>query len=826
MMNQLPPTANVRRRTVLGGMALGTAAVLTPALTVSAHGDEPVASGFAVQPTLSHLGQVELSWPETDHTSARWYTVHRSSGAVPQLNDDTKVATIGVYASGELGSVSTRRPPAYGDFSTVADTSYVYVVAVRAADMTVLAASDPVSISTAERIDDQQLPLVAYAYRTTAGDTVIQWRRAPSSVGTLEIAGGPAPHRNPSWNVLANTTEQSGTLTLRSGQSRRIKHLLLSADGETTRLPVLEQHRPPLLLSASLIERLRTQTSKAEETVAITLQRLLEDLDKPHTAWAYGAPLGPQRVTATKASHAALAWQLTQDPAYAQRAYDEFVVAAGEIYFGGADQPLFLGAISTRLALTYDWARNAWDEQQQHVARQLLNRIAAIWTATHFINDFRHTKASNWVGITRSGELLVRLALLGTSEYVDDIHRTTLVIDEINRHLQDGYGSSGYTQEGLAYFIYPMRELVPAALALRSLSLPFLEPELARHEWTNLGAHTQSMIPGGHRTQFGVDSGLSSSHQYAGEFASQTMALATPSLVPAAQWHYDHVTGTASTTQDYGTELGRELTILTYPDSDPVNPESVPSLQEAMLDDEKGAFFFRNRHEDADDVLVGVFNRNTVEAGWEAMETFGLPILGLAARWTVMGEKPGNPWRMSKPLKDGQPEPSTGEGITVASHRLPGQGGGYVELDASGNYEVLTAQRSMLVDMTERDDVHTVIALHDTFEDDNSHEWTWQLPIGPGVQPTMLQDEGGLRTFVYRRQGAWMKGWFIPEPNQQVWINPNQTRRMQAITTDRVASFRLVLALGRGAEIAAARSGHTITVAGASYDLDNLSAWR
>lgn len=589
-------------------------------------------------------------------------------------------------------------------------------------------------------------------------------------------------------------------------------------------LAVLPQDGPRLILTPRLLERLREEVTSPSSTVARTFELLLEDLDRPSPEWTYGRALGPERVLAVKASGLALTYQLTGDSSAAHEAYEHFLAAADQIYHGNADQPLFLGAFSTRLALAYDWARSAWTQEQGSTARRVLARIAAIWSATHFINDYRETKSSNWVGITRSGETMVRLALLGSADYVDDIDRTTLAVDELRRHLADGYGTSGYTQEGLAYFIYPMREIVPTALALRTAGIDALEAELTRHEWANLALHTQSSIPGGLRTQFGVDTGLSSSHQYAGEFVSQALALATPALAGAARWLYDDVSGVASQAQDFGTELGRELTLVSYPTEPAADPDTVAESAMALLDPVKGAFYFRDRYQDGDDMLIGTFNRNTVEAGWQAPESFGLPIIGLGGRWTVMGEKPSNAWRLSKPLVDGAPEPTTGRGRTLAARGLTGQGGGYVELDAAGNYEVTRAHRSLLVDLAPREATRAVIAVHDSFADDAAHDWLWQLPVGPGVRVRMAPDENGLRVFVFRRGDAWMKGWVLADTDQTVGVNTDKTDRLQIRATSTGTEFRVLLALGRGPEPVATRSGTLVGVAGAAYDLDRLGA--
>ncbi|MGA4670938.1 hypothetical protein ACPCG0_14250 [Propionibacteriaceae bacterium Y1923] len=763
--------------------------------------------------TLSHLGQVELTWPESIDPAARWYTVHRTAPKEPgsaALRPDLALARIGVLGLGTN--------PAFGDFGSAAHTLNTYIVVVRDAHDKVLATSAPVSITTAERIDEQRLPLVAWAYRDLEESVVVNWRLAPGATGTVTVNGG---------GRQQGRFTGSGSLRVNRGQSKKIDTVEVVAGQHTVTLPVLEPSSR-LLLSAARRQELRTELARAGSTAALTFARLRDDIARPAAQWTYGPAVGPQRIAAVKASHAALAWQLTDDAAMAQLAYDFFMEAGRLIYFGAADQPLYLGSFSTRLALAHDWAHDAWTPAQQESARQVLNRIAAIWTATHYINDVRETKSSNWVGITRSGEVLVRMALLRTPGYVDDLHRTALALDELNSHIADGYASNGYTQEGLAYFIYPMREITTAVAALRGAGNPVLEDELARHEWLNLCLRTQSSVTGGHRTQFGVDSGLSSSHQFAGEFMAQGLALATAGEAGVARWAYDHVSGKGSSIQDFGTELGRENTLLHYPfTATGQDPDSRPDTTRALLDDEVGAFFFRNRHQDADDVLVATFNRNTIERGWEAKETWGLPILGMGSRWTVMGERPGNPWRLSKPLVDGLAEPVTGRGRTIASRGFDGQGGGHVELDAGENYQVVTARRSMVIDMRPRGQVATVLAIRDEFSDTAAHEWTWQLPIGPGVTRQRLASESGLETFAYRREGGWLKGWVIPSAGQVLYINRGQVAGMvlQAANTT-ATTFRVLLALGRGTEPVATLSGTTITVAGQPYDLDNLATFQ
>src|SRR5699024_9855120 len=151
----------------------------------------------------------------------------------------------------------------------------------------------------------------------------------------------------------------------------------------------------------------------------------------------------------------------------------------------------------------------------------------AWWTTTHYINDVP-VKSSNWVGITRGGEAILRLALLGEPGYVDDTARFARVLDELVRHI-DCYGSGGYTQEGVAYFIYGMREVVPAVATLDIAGIDVAKAALDRHDWVSFIGHSQAFGLDGYRLFMGVDSGKSSSHQFAGEFVAEGLVLARES---------------------------------------------------------------------------------------------------------------------------------------------------------------------------------------------------------------------------------------------------------------------------------------------------------
>ncbi|MEE2522605.1 hypothetical protein V1639_17040 [Pseudarthrobacter sp. J75] len=241
------------------------------------------------------------------------------------------------------------------------------------------------------------------------------------------------------------------------------------------------------------------------------------------------------------------------------------------------------------------------------------------------------------------------------------------------------------------------------------------------------------------------------------------------------------------------------------------------------MDAKSGSSTFRNRLVDKDDVLLQLNNSNHKHTGWNGFETFGLSMMSHDTTWAGQpGKDQANAAKYSRVLIDGKTTQTQGQGTTLASNAYAGQGGGYVKYNGAANVGVATATREAAVDMKDRGDVDSLIAIRDTFGDAASHEWKWQLAPQAGVT---LQTEmvGTTLQFTVQNGDSWMRGWVL-----------NATD-VTASTANGVLSFArtgtgttidVVMTVGRSATLPSANvSGSQVSVAGTTVDLANLAGY-
>ncbi|MFC5804121.1 hypothetical protein [Streptomyces formicae] len=752
------------------------------------------------QPT----GEIELAWSFTGlgGTPAA-YEIHRSGDPDFTPSADTRIRTLKNFTAAE-------------DATTAPGTAYSYKVVALAADGTRLGATAPATATAAGVFEDQQRTDVLSA--TAVGkETRLAWRFTAGSTGDVTVyAGG---HRVGTYDVA------DGGVTLSSAQRKGATEFSVVLGGKV----------------AATASRGSLQHPRAEATryrLADARKAVRQNGSTPQKAWqqllervqagpsAYGGSVYGQNCV--WGSEAALAHQLTGDDAYAHKAFEGFVASERNLPYLTTTNLLESANCIVRLAQIYDWSYNAWTEQQRAQAHEAFQRMEAFFEAGHHPNiDRANDKASNWVAVIRGAELAMRLAIRGDGDFGMQERRIADLTDQLRRHLDGAYGDTGWDQEGLDYLSYGLTIAAPGIKASLDAGIGALEEPWNRPRFADLLMHSLSLREKTDRLQWGVGS------PQGGVAVSPLFFESTPKQqLPYWLWHFEHSMGVGGTTPMTASSQAL-ATILYWPVGvAPRDPDQGPaSVRRALLDDHGGAYQFRSRYQDEDDVLVGLTNRNDTHLGWNGYETFGLNLIANDATWARSTAKDlARRELLSKPLIDGRPErrsvagdDSLGQGETLESRAYEGQGGGFVSLDGHLNYEVAKARRDVVVDLRPVGGADSVIAVHDTFADAASHRYDWQLSPEAGVGITFGETENGTKTFLFTKGDSYLKGWVLAPDGAELSVDKGAFRTTRTGTE---ADFRIVLATGRGTPPTAAADGSTLTLGDTTYDLDNLAGHR
>ncbi|MEU9996148.1 hypothetical protein [Streptomyces sp. NPDC050848] len=761
---------------------------------------EPVdADGVAAanpQPT----GEIELAW-RFDGLAVARYEIHRSTDPGFTPSPATRIRTLPDITGAE-------------DATTVPGGTYTYKVVALAADGTPLGTTTPATATAVPVFEDQQRTDVLTATRT--GDGVrVAWRLAAGGTGPVTVYAG--------RQKVGTYDIADGGVTLAPGGYRENTTFSVVRNGRaiaTARLADL-QH-PRFGATEDKLAKVRRLIAKPGSPQEIWKQ-LLQRVGSDGAAYSYNFGEAEGRW----AAEAALAHQVTQDPAHARTAYTAFTRAEARLSLL-TGQALETGNATTYLAEAYDWAYNGWTEAQRADARRILQRLAAAFEVLHAPNIDLPDKASNWVSVVRGSELALWLAVRGDGGFDLGERRIPGLVDQMRRHLDGAYGDTGWDQEGLDYLSYGLTIGAPGVMGAADAGITALEDSWHRPHFANLIMHSLSSQTDSARLQWGVGSPT-------GGLAAAPLFFDT---VPEEQqaawlWHYEHTVGAYSPGRGYsGSQSGWAL--LNWPEHvEPRDPDHGPaSVRRALLDDHDGAYQFRSRYQDGDDVLVGVTNRNNAHIGWNGLETFGLTLIGHEATWARQPAKEyaTRPELFSKPLIDGRPEHrgntgdrSPGRGRTLASRSYDGQGGGFLSLDGSGNYEVSKARRDIAVDLRPVAGADSVVALHDSFSDTASHRYDWQLAPEAGTEITFGGTESGAKTFLFRKGDGYLKGWLLNPEGAELSVEKGA---FKVTRTGPEADFRVVLAFGEGTPPTATTDGTTLTLGNTTYDLANLKGHR
>lgn len=532
--------------------------------------------------------------------------------------------------------------------------------------------------------------------------------------------------------------------------------------------------------------------------------------DKPaDTNWNYAR--------AYMAREAAMLYQITGNPWYARVAYQLLHAISSDPDPDGRlpdrGYGLARATVGMGFALAYDWAASGWTPQQREEIKRKIFEALDAWITYNHTNlgssgvagsDY----ASNWVAVCRGAELVM---LLAVGEEGNRATRYTQLKSWLNAHLSNAYGSSGWTQEGLGYLSYAGQFLLPAVYAAQSIGDTDLDEAFNRRSFWKLAMVSGSFTSRRLFLMSGVD-GSSIGDQ---GWVSLLLNAVPASQRPYFQYFYDRQMGLQSKlppAQSFDPDhAGTVWALIYYPmQSVAIDPNGV--IDRSLSDLQKGAFFFRNRWQDENDVLVSIMaDTHHHDKAWDQSEALQLGLVAYNTRFVGGPGKNGTRNApMSTLLVDGNAQVDGSDTGTFQVADLHPDGSGYVIVEGGSKYAQLglqRIQRHFLVDFSGNAGT-AIFSTLDRIQDETAHTYTWQLnlgdPLGNGGVSIATGSERNLPSFtLFGKQGSYLKGWVLtPDAGTIVVADP-----FQITTTGRNATLWIAMVLGTGTPPIAKVSG-------------------
>lgn len=720
--------------------------------------------------TLSAAGDIALSW-STEVTGIDHYDILRGTESAP----DQVVRSV-------PGTVLRAT-----DHSWSPGVAYTYQVVGYDAAGTELMRTTEATV-TATAADPTTTASIALSERH------LTWRAAANAATPLRVLGADG-------SVLVDGLDVVGSHDL-SVDATSVT--LVDATGATLATATRASLAHPRLgLDAQTLEttrRIITEGGTPQQAWETILTRVEDGLD------AFTST--PDRY----AREAAFVYQVTGETRYADLAYDAMLVAIDATPISG-DKELEVANPVSSIALTYDWAWSAWTEQQRQTALDYFALTADHMQFGDSPNLVLPDKASNWVGVVRGAELAQHLVARGDGDYGWQDARLTQLIDELDRHLRASTTDLGWFQEGLDYLDYTAMISTPGIQGSFDQGIDALRDAWFTPATTDLILHSIADTTAPARLQWGVadSAGSISFPLYLDRVPAEDLATYLDL--------YERVQGHRSDgpwySPGYVTTLFTEWPQTTTPVAQAASADTGDAALPALLDTEAGAGTFRDRVQDADDVLLTMNSRNHQHLGWSGYDSFGLSLIGMDTVWAKQpGKSQTTASLYSRVLIDEQATQATGHGVSTGAREYTGQGGGYWAFDAAGNVGVDTATRESIVDFSGT----PTVVLSDRFADDAAHDYVWQLVPQSGVTAELAQETG---EFTLRNGDAWLHGVLLDAEDATMTFDQGVFRIARAGVSD--AGFDLVLTLGRGEVATTTVDGRTATVGTATYDFTALS---
>ncbi len=538
-------------------------------------------------------------------------------------------------------------------------------------------------------------------------------------------------------------------------------------------------HAPRIMVDAGRIAAIREAAAEPGSHHAEAIEAMKQRIGQGASAYRPGFHQDDENYfNSWLAREAALVYLLTDDAAYAETALE----ALRALPDAGSEQGSGLARAqrSVAFAFAYDWAGMGWGEDERRWAREQMIEALDAWPDFHHTN-LGHPRGSNWVAVCRGAELILLIAA-GQEEARAD--RLESVVNDLRRHINVGYGSLGYTQEGLGYKSYGASFLYPAALVLEAVvgDDTLAEPIRGMRSWRMVmyGASFGYGSIDEHRRKmpYYPQSGVSNPYFYEEGLTSLLWGFVSRADAPYYRHFYDRITGVKSPLEPrFKYDQHRAATtwaVLLYPLDVPSRDPS--GRWPAAVEDTRGYYWYRNRWQDEDDTL-GLLMADTSHhpRAWNQPEALAMSLysqgtlfLGGPGRGrdatdftsiNVDGRRPtGNP---------------TGERISFET----GDDTAYIVVGGGAAYRNVgldRIQRHLKVDFTGRGGTEAVFSSLDRFEADGERTVTWHANLRPAWQPPMQAQrirESNRPAFILRRADnpdAWLKGWVLHPADARV----------------------------------------------------------
>lgn len=520
---------------------------------------------------------------------------------------------------------------------------------------------------------------------------------------------------------------------------------------------------------------------------------------------------------------ASLLYQITSDTNYSQLTYKylQEIMFVPDSASGRPDNDtnaLTRAMTGFAFAIGYDWCYSGWNDAQRNWTKNVIIKSLNEWTEFEFpvmgwgsgTNHVWDPYLSNWVAVCQGTQLMMTYAVhlensqesnvyKGNGGYTLSLTRQSRynsILSQFTQHLSIAYGNLGVTGEGLAYLGYSGGFLFPAMEMLSQMGVVNINP-YKNKEWWKWIMYASSFLPDHSSIQNGV----------AGNYGIDKFGVGsllfehTPSqYLPYYAYFYNRFLGLKSLDTSWnsadGHYAGTTWAVLNYnEDLQEKNPTGIfPKL---AADTVKGAFYFRNRWENQNDILFSIMSDSKNERGvHNSPEAFQINLIAYGTKFI------GGPGRVYKfenlsalfvdslPMNPNISKPESVTGST--EFYIPTKSGGYVCVDGGIKYRNLgldSAFRHCYVQFDSTSN-SALFGLFDKTYSSTNHLYSWQINIGDEYSDHGVLIEKGsylnYQTFTLKspRSEGYVKGYCLYPSNVIIETGDPLKIKYQGSTTD------------------------------------------